>query len=250
MRDVKKATLGPCVIGEHLLLSITLAAIAERYNPDNPLRARMERRAREQIPLLLKQGNESGDLTGAIVRFKEHLELVLSQKEAHRALAEKATGTEANRKAVRAALEAGDVKRALEMKVFYLLKLEKYRDLQHPDIGRLMELAREAGDQKLFVRLGRALQEEPRRGPEDIEIEKLAFVLVEWWVKGPQGQLGLCRLTDEALTEFCILALNQRNLTMAAVRKARQRWGLKKGPKPWFTRVEKTGAGIVISLDE
>jgi hypothetical protein len=243
-----KSGIGPFAVGERLLLTFTLAMIAERYKEGDPMRARMEKWARENIPVLVKQGNEQGDMLGALNHYMEHMALVLSQKEAHRALEEKMTGAGANRKAVAEALAAGDVKRALETKVFYLLKMEKFRDLQHPDIERLMELARASGDKKFFVRLGRALQEQAKCGPEDFDLDKLDFVLVEWWIKGPQGQLGLCRLTDEALTEFCVLALNQKNLTMAAVRKVRQRWGLKKGPKPWFTKVEKTGdASIVIS---
>lgn len=221
--------------------------IAERYKPENPLRARMEQWARENIPVLLKQGNECGDVATAIGRYKDWIEVVLSQKEADRALAERATGNEQNRKAIQEALEAGDVKRALEERVFHILKWERYRDLQHPDIARLMELARRTGDQKLLVRLGRALDQKPKIGHSDLYVDRLSFVLVEWWVQGPEGRVGLCRLTDKALFEFCKLILNQENLSFDVVRKTRQRWGLKKGAKPWFTRVEKTKEGICVS---
>jgi len=62
-------------------------------------------------------------------------------------------------------------------------------------------------------------------------------VLVEWWLRWAAGAAGLCRLTDEALTEFCRLALGRENLTLDCVRQKRKRLGLVKGAKPWFKKV-------------
>lgn len=208
----------------------------------------MEAWAKENIPVLMKQGNGTGDLLGALKNYTTHLEALLSQKEADHALAERATGVGANKQAVKEALAEGDVKKALEKKAFFLLKWDRWRDLKHPDIQRLIDVARATGDKRLLIRLGRALEQEPMvKCPNDLDIDKLSFVLIEWWVNGPEGQMGLCRLTDEALTEFCNLALGRKDLTLSNVRKTRQRWGLKKGAKPWLKKVEKTKKGIIIS---
>lgn len=240
---------GPCAVGEHLVMNYAMSVIAERYKPGDPQRARLEEWAKENIPVLLKQGNESGDLLGAIRQREGALSVELSAKEAQRALVEKATGIEAHEKAVAAALAEGDVKRGLEEKVFFILRLEKFRDLQHPDIRKLMALALETGDQDLIRRLGRALDEPAIRGPDDFDIDGVCLVLTQWWVKGPGGAAGLCQCTDEALTEFCNLAFKRHDLTLDAVRKARQRLGLKKGPEPWFTKARRgKDDTIVLSL--
>lgn len=232
-------------------MSVVLAMIAERHPAGSAMRERMEAWAKENIPSVLKEGNGTGDLVGAFNRYTAYLQVLLSQKEADRDLKEEATGSEANRKAVSDALAAGNVREALETKVYYLLKAERYRNLQHPDIQKLIELAALAGDDSVFIRLGRALSQPAEiRGPEDMQVDKLKFVLVEWWLRGPQGQMGLCRLTDEALTEFCNLAFGGGSLTLDCVRKTRQRLGLVKGTKPWFNRVEKTSEGIAVSVDE
>ena len=232
-------------------MSVMLAAIAERHAPDSPMRAKLEAWAKENIPSVMKEGNETGDLLGAFNRYVGYLQVLVSQKEADRDLKEEACGIEANKKGVADALAAGNVRVALETRVFFLIKTQRYRNMQHPDIRKLVELALLAGDTGVFVRLGRAFAEQPRIvGPEDMQVDKLKFVLVQWWLRGPQGQLGLCRLTDEALTEWCNLALGRVDLTLDKVRKTRQRLRLVKGAKPWFNKVEKTSEGIFVSVDE
>jgi hypothetical protein len=244
-------TEGPFVVGERLLMTVVLAAIAEKHALGSPTRARLEGWARQNIPLLLKQGNSSGDVLGEFQKCITHSEIVLSQHKAERALVNKATGAKSKKQAVEKALAAGDVKRALEEKVFFMLRFEHYRNLQHPDFCKMLEMAVRAGDQKLFIRLGRALSQKPKvQGPERMQMDKLALLLVKFWIRGPQGQLGICRLTDEALTEFCNLFLKRKDLTLATVRKVRQRFGLKKGPKPWFKKVERQKNGsIVMTLE-
>src|SRR5258708_20685062 len=150
---------GPFLLGEHFIMSVMLAAIAERHAPGSPMRARLEAWAKENIPSVMKEGNETGDLLGAFKRYIGYLQVLLSQKEADRDLREQASGIEANRKAMNDALASGNLRKALETKVFYLLKAERYRDLKHPDIQKLIELAKLAGDPGVFIRLGRALSQ-------------------------------------------------------------------------------------------
>src|SRR5205823_2170894 len=104
-------------------------------------------------------------------------------------------------------------------------------------IQKLIQLASQAGDRGVFIRLGRALSRKAVIAcPEDIQLDNLKFLLVECWLRGPKGEMGLCRLTDEALTDFCNLALGRRDLTLDCVRKTRWRLGLEKGARPLFTR--------------
>jgi len=55
---------------------------------------------------------------------------------------------------------------------------------------------------------------------------KLPVSLVEWWVRCPNDAPGLMFFRNEALTEFLKFCLAQKNLTPAAVKKARQKLSL------------------------
>jgi hypothetical protein len=137
---------------------------------------------------------------------------------------------------------------ALEEWVFFLLRWERWRNFTHPDIQHLIHLAAINGDIRFFKRLGRALGKRAKKGYEDLEVDKIQFALVKWWLKGPNGELGLCWFTDEAVVEYFKLAFGRHTLTLDWVRKTRQWLGLVKGRKPWFTTVTKTEKGIVASF--
>ncbi len=156
--------LGPFLIGEHFLVSLTLGTIAERHASDSPLRAKLETWAKENIPILIKHGNSTGDILAALENYVTHLKALLSQKEAECTQAERATGVEANKRAIQKALAAGDIKRALEEKAFFVLNWDRWHDLKHRDIQKLIDVAGNTCDQRLLIRLGRALEKKAKTG--------------------------------------------------------------------------------------
>jgi len=74
----------------------------------------------------------------------------------------------------------------------------------------------------------------------------MADILVAGWC-GEQGRPALCFFTDEALAEYCRVALGNQRLSLDVVRKTRQRLGLKKAGKPNITKVKKVNGEIVVS---
>ena len=64
------------------------------------------------------------------------------------------------------------------------------------------------------------------RGSEVRNEHKLMCALIDWWVRGPNDAPGLMFFRNEALTEFLMIYLHNKNLSPSAVKKDRQRLGL------------------------
>lgn len=94
-----------------------------------------------------------------------------------------------------------------------------------------------AGDGNFFIRLGRAMKANPNVSEGKLP-DKVDMLLVMGWLPKAGQKFGLCDFTDSALTDFCIIALNDENLTEDSVCKRRQRLGLKKPRKPSINGVK------------
>jgi len=231
---------------EGLLVWLTVAMMAERLPPGEVIQERAEKWAHDAVAALLRDALQRGDLSAAMPKHWEWVEVALSAFWAQHELADRLQGIEANKRAVKKALDAGDKKRAALEKGMFLLRFPHCRNLRHSVIQEMIENARREGDAQFFVRFGRALQEKPI-SPEETPTDKLAALITGGWLPNEHFKPGLCRLTDEALAEVCNHLLGRNDLNLGMVRKARQRWKLKKAPKPWLKKVEKTAEGIFVS---
>lgn len=203
----------------------------------------MESWAEKTIPLLEEEKDKvraESDWSPSLEDFENQLQAVLSQKEAELRLKEKLTGTKAHSQSVAKALTAGNLKRALEKKVIGQLKWDHAYTLDNKYVKHLLESASRQNDSGVLIRLARAVKNQPRE-PQKIVVDRLEGMLVLWWVRCPRNEPGLCRVTDEALTDFCNWAFRGTYLTLEKVRKTRQRLGLEKGAKPWFKKFKVQG---------
>jgi hypothetical protein len=142
-------------------------------------------------------------------------------------------------------LDVGASQKATDDALFASLGVDGFARLDDAELVPLLTArcgaACRANDAKFFIRLGRVLSE---RGA--VEPGKLADILVAGWCGDP-SRPGLCFFTDEALAEFCRVALGNERLTLDVVRKTRQRLGLKKAGKARITKVEKVNGEIIVS---
>jgi hypothetical protein len=145
----------------------------------------------------------------------------------------------------RAKLDVGMSKEATDDALFASLGMDGFARVDDAELVPLLTArcgaACRENDTKFFIRLGRVLSE---RGP--FEPGRMADILVAGWC-GDAGRPGLCFFTDEALAEYCRMALGNERLSLDVVRKTRQRLGLKKAGKPNITKVKKVNGGIVVS---
>jgi hypothetical protein len=131
--------------------------------------------------------------------------------------------------------------------VFEELKFAEGRDLSAPWIRSRVETACRFNDQKFFKKLGRALTAPPTK-TVGVKVDRLSLLLVRRWMPVTTAAArapGFCWFTDEALTDLCRIILGNNSLTLDAVRKTRQRLGLKHAGKPWITRVKLVRGEIV-----
>jgi len=231
---------------EGFLLWLTMGMISDRLPPGEVIRERAEKWAKDAVARLISEACSRGDLSAVIPRHWEWLGVAVSAFWAQHELADRLQGIEANKRAIKKALDAGDKKLATEERGIFLLRYPHCRDLKHSAIQEMIENARRDGDVQFFVRFGRALQEKAI-APEETPPDKLAALVTSGWLPSDLFRPGLCRLTDEALAKVCNYLVGREDLSLDMVRKARQRWKLKKGPKPWLKKVEKTAEGIFVS---
>jgi len=140
-----------------------------------------------------------------------------------------------------------DVKRmlqAMDDAVFAGLKFSNWAPLSDPNLKQFIvfrvQEACEKNDASFLIKLGRTLG-----ARQEFEYDRLSKFLVDRWA-GVGDEPGLCFFTDEALVELCRLCL-KRAVTLDAVRKTRQRLGLKKAGQPCITTVELVEGKIVVS---
>ncbi len=109
----------------------------------------------------------------------------------------------------------------------------------------LMLFALHQGDSNFFVRLGRALKQTDSQFPI---LNKVDAILIRHWMPQGEGKFGLCNCTDEALTDFCSLVLNNPGLSVASVIKRRQRIGLIKAQNVFVTGAKLVGRKMIFSF--
>jgi hypothetical protein len=139
---------------------------------------------------------------------------------------------------------------AFQERALFLLQFKEFRELNTPMLKKLLVRACETNDAPFLKQLGRKLSETPK-SISDKQPEIIRILLLTFWNDPCYGQ-PLCRLTDDALTTFCELAmrssnLNEKGVSFDQVQKTRQRLGLIKGPEPHFKEVRLDGDRISIS---
>jgi hypothetical protein len=226
-----------------VLLASALAGIAARHPIGGWLREEMEEWARNTIPELTQRQRIASDFSPLPEDYETQLEAVLSQKEAELKLGERMMGTKAHWRSVEEALAANDVRAATEKRVFWRLSWDHTYSLDSEDVRFLLNLASRENDSRFLLRLARAVEQQPDE-PEKPALDRLQGMLILWWLRCPRGEMGLCQATDPALTEFCNWAFRSSHLTLDTVRKTRQRLGLAKGTRPWFSVLKRQGEEV------
>jgi len=162
-------------------------------------------------------------------------------------------GYDKNKRAFERALKNNDAvaaRKAFQKRALILLQFKEFRELNTPLIKRLLIRACETNDTWFFKQLGRRLSEKPKSISETLP-EIIRILLLTFWDNPHFGQ-PLCRLTDEALTKFCEIALQSSKrskcgVSFDQVQKIRQRLKLKKGPEPHFKNVRLDGERMAFS---
>jgi hypothetical protein len=121
------------------------------------------------------------------------------------------------------------VRKVADGHVIHARVQEDVRKQNNPEMLKQMELLWSKRRAQLVHRGKGAEVKQPKPWPtwDEFRIQnRLPVSLVEWWVRGPNDAPGLMFFRNEALTEFLKFYLDQQNLTVAAVKKARQKLSL------------------------
>lgn len=121
------------------------------------------------------------------------------------------------------------------------------------DIAQIIYQAAQEPDITFFKRLGRNLSDKKGRRP-DLDwndCENIACLLVDFWIGRPDTHPNfppLCFFTDQALADWCGFALdtNSDNRNFSAVRKWRQRLGLKHAKTRLIKSVTRAANGEIL----
>lgn len=137
---------------------------------------------------------------------------------------------------------------AVDEAIFAAFRLDGVALLDAPDWRGLIEEriqeSLESGDGNFFIRLGKAVNQS---SSARVVYDKLDVLLTGAWQPDRKGKFGLCDFSDEALADFCALALDKEDLTVEAICKRRQRLGLRKAKNISVTQVKKAGGKMVFT---
>ena len=155
----------------------------------------------------------------------------------------KVIGYERIKRSLERALKNGDAvsaRKAFQARALLLLRFREFRGLNSLMLKRLVLRACETNDSTFLMQLGRRLSEKPTAISDD-QSEVIRILLLKFWDDPRYGQ-PLCRLTDQALTDFCEIALglnhlSANSLSLPQIQQTRKRLKLKQGPKPHFKHV-------------
>ena len=165
-----------------------------------------------------------------------------SQTQAWSALIAKARGEKIS---ATGGISRGGLK--LDEKQWAIVRARRTKVLNRPPLPKIIERAVEQNDVRFLIRLGKALQSKPKS--DEVEwshCPPLMCFLVMNWVDPAnfrQGLPVLCQFTDEALADYCAVAFGQTvgDPSIDAIRKIRQRLGLKQVVKPRVRSVKLKG---------
>jgi hypothetical protein len=175
----------------------------------------------------------------------EYCQVRQSMDRARRRLIIRARGDRENPNGAEA---LGDVR--IDEKHSALNQAAKFKSVGRIGQSEYISSALKRNDVRFFIQLGKKLQSKQRRPEVDWSgpgCDRLARFLIENWCEGQAFNAllpALCFFADQALADFCSIALS-RNPSLPAIRKCRQRLGLKQASSPRVKTVTIKGSEIL-----